>query len=161
MAILDILQHPDERLHVRAEPVTRFDARLRRLADDMTETLYASQGIGLAATQVGVCERVVVVDISREARRGAQVFVNPEIVTREGETVYEEGCLSVPGIRDKVTRSACLTLRAQDVEGRPVEIEAEGLLAICLQHELDHLDGILFIQRLPEPQCATDVPGAR
>ncbi len=149
MALLNILHYPDERLHKVAKPVAEVDDRIRTLIDDMVETMYASSGIGLAATQVNVHERLVVIDISEE-RDGAMAFINPEIIEKSGETVYEEGCLSVPGIYDKVTRAERVTVRALDRDGKPFELKADGLLAICLQHELDHLLGKVFVEYLSE-----------
>ncbi|OWY40827.1 peptide deformylase [Xenophilus sp. AP218F] len=149
MALLNILQYPDERLHTVAKPVTAFDAALRQQVDDMFETMYEAKGIGLAATQVDYHYRLVVMDISEE-RDERRVFINPEIVEKDGETVYEEGCLSVPGIYDKVTRAERVKVRAQDVDGKAFELEADGLLAICIQHELDHLNGVVFVERLSQ-----------
>lgn len=147
MALLTILQYPDERLHKVARPVAQVDERIRQLVDDMAETMYASHGVGLAATQVDVHERVVVIDVS-EDKSELMVLINPEIVERHGETVYEEGCLSVPGIYDKVTRAERVKVRALDRDGQPYEFDADGLLAICVQHELDHLLGKVFVEYL-------------
>jgi len=147
MAILEILQYPDDRLNTPAQRVEKIDAATRRLIDDMTETMYAAPGVGLAATQVDVHKRVIVIDIS-DARDQLQVFVNPELVSAEGEAECEEGCLSVPGYYDKVTRAAKVTVRARNARGEPFELEAEGLLAVCIQHEMDHLDGKVFVERL-------------
>ncbi len=147
MAILTILHYPDKRLHTIASPVEKFDAELRRLVADMAETMYAAPGIGLAATQVNVHKRVLVLDVSEEHNR-LQAFVNPRIVAREGSAEREEGCLSVPGIYDRVVRSERVTVEAQDVEGKPFRVEADGLLAVCLQHEIDHLDGKVFVEYL-------------
>ncbi|HNQ04362.1 MAG TPA: peptide deformylase [Thiobacillaceae bacterium] len=147
MALLKILRYPDPRLHTVAKPVARVDEAIRRLAADMAETMYAAPGIGLAATQVDQHIRMILVDIS-EAKDHLRVFVNPEILVREGETEFEEGCLSVPGIYDKVTRAQRIRVRALDLEGKSFELDADGLLAICIQHELDHLDGKVFVEYL-------------
>ena len=147
MAILNILHYPDERLHTVAAPVAEVNAEIRRLAADMAETMYAAPGIGLAATQVNVHQQLVVIDISEE-RNSLQVFINPEIVASEGKKEHEEGCLSVPGIYEKVTRAEKVTVRALDKEGKPFTLEAEGLLAICIQHEIDHLKGKVFVEYL-------------
>jgi len=147
MALLDILQYPDERLRHVAAPVDPVDDRLRALADDMLETMYAAAGIGLAATQVGVGERIAVIDVSAEHDE-PRVFVNPEILAREGEVDSEEGCLSIPGVHDRVPRAERVRVRALDREGQPFELDADGLLAVCIQHEIDHLDGRLFIDYL-------------
>jgi len=147
MALLPILRYPDPRLHTVAKPVEAVDAGIRRLVADMAETMYAAPGIGLAATQVDVHKRVLVLDISEDKSK-LQAFVNPAIVWREGECVGEEGCLSVPGIYETVKRSERIKVRALDTEGEPFEIAADGLLAICLQHEIDHLDGKVFVEYL-------------
>ncbi|WP_018076646.1 peptide deformylase [Thiobacillus denitrificans] len=147
MARLDILHYPDARLHTVAKPVQAVDARIRKLIDDMAETMYAAPGIGLAATQVNVHERVVVIDIS-ETHDELRVFINPEIVAQSGREESEEGCLSVPGIFDKVERAERVTVRALDRDGKLFEIEAEGLLAVCIQHEMDHLMGKVFVDYL-------------
>ena len=148
MAVLDILRYPDARLHTVAKPVAAVDDRIRRLVADMAETMYAAPGIGLAATQVDVHERVIVIDTS-ETKDRLQVFINPEIIARSGERkVYEEGCLSVPGIYDEVERPDRITVRALDERGEAFELEAEGLLSVCLQHEMDHLQGKVFVQYL-------------
>jgi peptide deformylase len=150
MAKLTILEYPDPRLRTRAVPVAAVDDPVRRLIDDMLETMYAAPGVGLAATQVNVHQRVLVADVSKEQDQ-PQVFVNPEIIEREGKTEAEEGCLSVPGIFDKLsTRSARIVVRALGRDGRPFEIEADGLLAVCIQHEMDHLEGKLFVDYLSE-----------
>ena len=149
MALLPILHHPDPRLRERAQPVQRFDAALQRLIDDMFETMYDAPGVGLAATQVGVPLRVAVMDCSREeGRREPLVFINPEIVESAEAGEVDEGCLSVPGVSDTLKRYARVKARALDRNGRPFEVEAEGLLAQCIQHEIDHLDGKLYIDRL-------------
>jgi peptide deformylase len=147
MAKLDILHYPDARLHTVAKPVKAVDERIRKLVDDMAETMYAAPGIGLAATQVNVHERVVVIDIS-ETHDQLRVFINPEIVAQSGTEESEEGCLSVPGIFDKVTRAERVTVRALDREGKPFELDADGLLAVCVQHEIDHLKGKVFVDYL-------------
>lgn len=148
MAILTVLRYPDKRLHKVAQPVLQFDDRLKKLVADMAETMYEAPGIGLAATQVDQHIQVVVMDIS-DTRNELRVFINPEIVWHsEQKVVYDEGCLSVPGIYDKVERSAQIKVRAVDVDGQPFELSADGLLAVCVQHELDHLKGIVFIEYL-------------
>lgn len=144
---LDILQYPDPRLRVRAAPVTTVDANVRELIDNMAETMYQAPGIGLAAIQVGVAKRVVVIDISQE-RNDLKAFVNPEIVAHEGDAVMDEGCLSVPGVYEPVARAQKVRVRALDRDGNPFELEAEGLLAVCIQHEIDHLDGKVFVDYL-------------
>lgn len=147
MPTLDILHFPDPRLRQKAEPVTRIDAGIRRLVDDMLETMYAAPGIGLAAIQVNVARRVVVIDIS-EDRSDPLVLINPEILASEGEEETDEGCLSVPGYYETVRRADRVRVRALDREGQPFEIDATGLLAVCIQHEIDHLDGKLFVDYL-------------
>lgn len=147
MALLPILRYPDPRLHKRAAPVEKVDDAIRKLVDDMAETMYEAPGIGLAATQVDVHRRVVVIDVS-EDKSGLMVFINPEILARSGEQVCEEGCLSVPGIYEKVTRAERVRVRALGRDGQPFELEAEGLLAVCVQHELDHLEGKVFVEYL-------------
>lgn len=147
MALLQILEFPDPRLRTRAEPVTLFDAELSRLVDDMFETMYAAPGIGLAASQVNVHRRLLVMDVSKESNE-PMVFANPEIITRDAVGVMEEGCLSVPGIFDEVERAQRITVRAQDRHGITFERELEGIAAVCLQHEMDHLDGKLFVDYL-------------
>jgi peptide deformylase len=142
-----ILQYPDPRLRRRAAPVAEVTDATRALIDDMAETMYNAPGIGLAAVQVGVLERVVVIDLSEE-RNQLQVFVNPEIVEADGEQIMEEGCLSVPGIFEPVVRAGRVRVRALDRDGRPFELQATGLLATCIQHEIDHLDGKVFVDHL-------------
>jgi peptide deformylase len=149
MAILQILEFPDPRLRTKAKPVVEFDETLRRLIDDMFETMYAAPGIGLAASQVDAHQRLIVMDIS-EDRKQPLTFINPEIVQREGDEETEEGCLSVPGIFEKVRRAEKITVRAADRNGVAFELNAEGLLAVCIQHEMDHLDGKLFVDYLSE-----------
>ena len=147
MALLPILHYPDERLHTKAAPVARVDDRIRTLIADMAETMYEAPGIGLAATQVNVHERVIVIDVS-EDRTELRAFINPEILERSGEHIGEEGCLSVPGVYDKVKRADHVRVRALDEKGEPFELEADGLLAVCIQHEIDHLDGKVFVEYL-------------
>lgn len=147
MAIRQILHYPDPRLRRRAEPVAHVDARIRTVVDDMVETMYQAPGIGLAAPQIDVLKRIIVIDTS-ETKDDLHVFINPEIVSRDGEQTLEEGCLSVPGIYDNVTRAQRITVRALDREGQSFELEASGLLATCVQHEIDHLNGKLFIDHL-------------
>lgn len=149
MAILNILHYPDERLHTVAQPVTQVDDRIRRLIDDMAETMYAAPGIGLAATQVNVHEQVLVLDIS-EDKRGLMAFINPRIVASSGAQDYEEGCLSVPGIYETVRRAEKVTVEALDRNGQPFTLEADGLLAVCVQHEMDHLKGKVFVEYLSQ-----------
>lgn len=147
MALLNILKYPDERLHTVAKPVADIDERIQTLVADMFETMYASHGIGLAATQVDVHERVVVMDLT-EDHSEPRVFINPVITHKDGETTYEEGCLSVPGIYDTVTRAERVTVEACNEKGEKFTLEADGLLAICIQHELDHLMGKVFVEYL-------------
>jgi peptide deformylase len=147
MAILPILQYPDERLHTVAAPVRRVDDEIRSLVKNMAETMYAAPGIGLAATQVNVHRRVIVIDIS-DARDQLCVLINPEIIAAAGEAECEEGCLSVPGVFEKVTRAERVSVRALDATGNTRTIEAEGLLAVCIQHEMDHLEGKVFVEYL-------------
>ena len=147
MALLPILHYPDPRLHKVAKPVARVDERIVKLIKDMAETMYAAPGIGLAATQVDVHERVIVIDIS-EARDELQAFVNPEITESSGEAVTEEGCLSVPGVFDSVKRAERVQVRALNAQGEAFTLEAEGLLAVCIQHEIDHLEGKVFVEYL-------------
>jgi peptide deformylase len=148
MAQLPILRYPDPRLHTVARPVAAVDARVQRLVDDMIETMYAAEGVGLAATQVDVHERVIVMDTS-EQHDHPVVLINPEIVQRSEEMVVaEEGCLSVPQIYDKVERHAKVTVRALNREGEPFEMEAQDLAAVCVQHEMDHLVGKVFVEYL-------------
>ena len=148
MALLNILRYPDPRLHTVARPVAEVDERIRRLVDDILETMYASDGIGLAATQVDVHERVIVIDVS-SSHDEPLVLINPEIVWRSDELVVaEEGCLSVPAIYDSVERHARVEVRALGRDGERVEFEAEELLAVCVQHEMDHLVGKVFVEYL-------------
>jgi len=147
MAQLSILEFPDPRLRTRAAPVRDFDASLDRLIEDMLETMYGAPGIGLAATQVNVHRALLVVDIS-QAKTEPQVFINPQILSRDGVTQTEEGCLSVPQIYELVERAERVRVRAQDRHGLHFERDLEGLLAVCVQHEMDHLDGRLFVDYL-------------
>jgi peptide deformylase len=149
MALLPILRYPDPRLHKKAASVERVDETIRKLIADMAETMYEAPGIGLAATQVDVHKRVVVIDVS-EDKSNLMAFINPEILGRSGEQACEEGCLSVPGIYEKVTRSERVKVRALDPQGEPFTLEAEGLLAVCIQHEIDHLDGKVFVEHLSQ-----------
>lgn len=145
MALLKILQYPDERLHTVADQVPEVTNEVRALVHDMAETMYAAPGIGLAATQVDVHRRVIVIDIS-ETHDQLLVLINPEIISRSGESDYEEGCLSVPGVYGKVPRSEQITVEALDENGVAFTLEAEGLLAVCIQHEMDHLLGKVFVE---------------
>jgi peptide deformylase len=147
MAVLNILEYPDPRLRKIAAPVAQVTPEIQKLVSDLADTMYAAPGVGLAATQVDVHKRVIVIDVS-EARDHLQVFINPEIITAEGEAECEEGCLSVPGYYDKVTRAAKVKARAQNERGAAFEIEAEGLLAVCIQHEIEHLIGKVFVDHL-------------
>lgn len=147
MAKLEILHFPDPRLRTLAQPVAEVDAGIARLVDDMFETMYAAPGIGLAATQVNVHKRLLVVDVS-ENKDQPLVFINPELLERQGVEEMEEGCLSVPGIYDKVQRAERIRVRALDRDGKPFEMDVDGLLAVCIQHEIDHLDGKLFVDYL-------------
>lgn len=144
MALLTILEFPDARLRTRAAPVTEVNDQLRQLIDDMLETMYNANGVGLAATQVNVHQRLLVVDIS-ENHDDPKVFINPEIISREGVEITEEGCLSVPGFFEDVERAEFIQVRALDRNGKPFELDADGLLAVCVQHEIDHLEGKLFV----------------
>jgi peptide deformylase len=147
MARLTVLEFPDPRLRTRAAPVTSFDAELGQLIDDMFETMYAAPGIGLAATQVNVHQRIIVIDIS-EQKDQPLVLINPEIMTRDGVEITEEGCLSVPQVFEQIERAAHVRVRACDRNGAEFEREFDGLLAVCVQHEMDHLDGKLFVDYL-------------
>ncbi|MDX3906022.1 MAG: peptide deformylase [Pigmentiphaga sp.] len=148
MALLPILHYPDPRLHKKAKPVAVVDDRIRGIVRDMAETMYAAPGIGLAATQVDIHERIVVIDVS-EQNDDLLVLINPVITWKSEETqVYEEGCLSVPGIYDEVKRSSRIKVEATNEQGERYEFDAEGLLAVCVQHELDHLDGKVFVEYL-------------
>jgi peptide deformylase len=149
MTRLTILEYPDPRLRTIAQPVETVDDELRTLVDDMLETMYASKGIGLAATQVNVHRRLLVADVS-EGQDQPLVFINPEVVAREEVDIHQEGCLSVPGIYEDVERAQRVRVKALGRDGQPFEMDAEGLLAICVQHEIDHLDGKLFVDYLSE-----------
>jgi peptide deformylase len=176
MARLPILEYPDPRLRIRAEPVTKFDIELKTFVADLFETMYSAPGIGLAATQVDVHKRVLVCDVGVESKQ-PYCLINPEIVSAEGTTNAEEGCLSVPEYYDFVDRAAVIEVRAYDPDGKPFELKAEGMLAVCIQHEMDHLEGKLFVDYLselkrerlkkkaskkakhsPEPRSKTSVP---
>ena len=147
MALLKIVHYPDPRLHKVAQPIANVDEAIRTLIADMAETMYAAPGIGLAATQVDRHLRLILVDTS-ETKDDLKVFINPEILAAEGKSEHEEGCLSVPGIYDTVTRPERIRVRALDSQGQPFELEADGLLAVCIQHEIDHLDGKVFVEYL-------------
>ena len=147
MAQLEILHYPDDRLRTQAKPVANIDDQIRQLVDDMFETMYAAPGIGLAATQVNVHQRVIVIDTSEEKNQPL-CLINPEIIESDGEEDSEEGCLSVPEIYDKVTRSEFVTVKALDRDGDEYTLKAAGLLAVCIQHEMDHLQGKLFVDYL-------------
>ena len=147
MAKLTILEFPDPRLRTKAAPVTDFDAALKKLAADMLETMYEAPGIGLAATQVNVHRQILVLDVS-EDKNQPMIIVNPKIAAREGSQTYQEGCLSVPGIFADVTRADAITVNALDRDGKPFELQVDGLLAVCIQHEMDHLEGKLFVDYL-------------
>jgi peptide deformylase len=147
MTVRTILHYPDPRLRRKANPVPEVTDEIRRLVDDMAETMYQAPGIGLAAIQVNEVWRIVVIDFS-ESRAQLQVFINPEILSRDGEQEREEGCLSVPGVYEPVIRANRIRMRAIDRDGKPIELEAEGLLATCIQHEIDHLDGKVFVDYL-------------
>jgi peptide deformylase len=147
MALLTVLEYPDKRLRNKALPVVEFDAEICTIVDDMYETMYAENAVGLAATQVNIHQRILVMDITDD-RKSPFCLINPEILHREGTQFEFEGCISFPDVFDKVERSAKLRVRAEDQHGRSYELDAEGLLAICIQHEMDHLDGILFIDHL-------------
>jgi len=149
MALLEILEYPDPRLRVKAAPVEAVDDDIRRLIDDMLETMYAAPGVGLAATQVDVHKRLIVLDIS-ETKDQPLCLINPEIVAAEGSDSNEEGCLSVPDVTESVDRAQHIVVRALNRDGEPVELDAEGLLSVCIQHEMDHLQGKLFVDYLSE-----------
>lgn len=149
MAKLSILEFPDPRLRKTASPISNIDDDLRTLIDDMFETMYAAPGIGLAATQVNVHKRLLIADVSADQTE-PHAFINPEIIEKDGEIVTEEGCLSVPGYYEEVQRAEHIRVRFENRDGEQVEMEAEGLLAVCVQHEADHLDGKLFVDYLSE-----------
>ncbi len=147
MPLLKILEFPDVRLKGMAKPIIRVDKQIQQLADDMAETMYNAPGIGLAAPQVAAAQRLIVVDVS-ENRNDLLMLINPEIVASTGEEEMKEGCLSVPGVLETVRRAERVTIRATTVQGKPIELEADGLLAVCLQHEIDHLNGTLLVDHL-------------
>ena len=147
MALLPILRYPDPRLHTKAKPVAVVDDRIRQLAADMAETMYEAPGIGLAATQVYVHEQLIVIDVSEDKSK-LLTLINPEILAREGECEGEEGCLSVPGVYETVKRSQKVRVRALGLDGQPFELDAEDLLAVCVQHEMDPLQGKVFVEYL-------------
>ena len=149
MAILKVLQYPDPRLRIKAIEVTEFGPSLQATVLDLYDTMYARTGVGLAATQVGIPYRLFVMDVS-STRDQVACYINPVMISQEGEQYEEEGCLSILGIREKVRRAAKVLLHAVDVEGKPFQLAAEGLMAVCIQHEIDHLDGRVFIDRLSE-----------
>lgn len=149
MALLDILHFPDPRLRIKAKPVAAVTPATRTLIADMLATMYAAPGIGLAATQVGVDQRVIVVDVSDDSDE-PMAFINPEILSQEGSEVMQEGCLSVPGVYEDVERAERIRVRALDRDGKAVEFDADGLLAVCIQHEIDHLNGKLFVDYLSD-----------
>ena len=147
MAVLTILQYPDPRLHKVAAPVAVVDDGVRKLIRDMAQTMYAAPGVGLAATQVDIHKQIIVIDISATHDQ-LKVFINPKILERRGTSELEEGCLSVPGIYDKVERADWIRVRALNADGEPFDLEADGLLAVCIQHEMDHLEGKVFVEYL-------------
>lgn len=147
MALLNILSYPDPRLHTVAKPIETVTAEIRRLIDDMRDTMYDAPGIGLAATQVDRHVQLIVIDTSK-AQNELQVFINPKIIAKSGEQDYEEGCLSVPGVYETVTRADTITVEALDAQGKSFQLEASGLLAVCIQHEMDHLLGKVFVEYL-------------
>jgi len=149
MAILEILQYPDPRLHLPAARVEKIDATARKLVSDLVETMYGSDGVGLAATQVNVHQQVIVIDVSPD-KSDLRVFINPEIIRREGLALNQEGCLSVPGVYDNVERAESVTVTALDENGSRFTLNASGLLATCIQHEMDHLQGKVFVEHLSE-----------
>lgn len=149
MALLPILQYPDPKLHTVAKPVTAFDQALHQLIADMAETMYEAPGIGLAATQVDRHIQLIVIDLSKD-KDDLLVLINPKIISQSGEQDYEEGCLSVPGIYETVTRAEMITVSAQDKDGKSFQMNADGLLSICIQHEMDHLKGKVFVEYLSQ-----------
>lgn len=149
MALLEILHYPDPRLKQKAAPVAEITPEIRQLVEDMAETMYAAPGIGLAANQVGALVRIFVIDIADEGEPSdLKVFINPEIVSSSGTQTFNEGCLSFPGASEEIKRAAELVIRAQDVDGKPFELAADGLLAVAIQHEYDHIDGVLMIDKV-------------
>ena len=147
MALLPILQYPDERLHRVAQPVTRVDDKIQQIIKDMAETMYAAPGIGLAATQVDIALRIIVID-SSPSHDQLLTLINPQLISQSGVSEFEEGCLSVPGIYEKVPRADRIRVRALNAQGQPFERDADGLLAVCIQHEMDHLEGRVFVEYL-------------
>jgi peptide deformylase len=147
LSILAVLEFPDKRLRTKAKEVTVFDGKIKTLVDDMLETMYDYDGVGLAAVQVGVYQRVIVVDVSQD-KSGALCLINPEIIEKEGSKEGDEGCLSVPDFFEKVVRAETIKVKALDKKGKPFEMEAEGFLSVCIQHEVDHLEGKLFVDYL-------------
>lgn len=147
MAILPILQYPDERLHRVAQPVKRVDGEIKQIIKDMAETMYAAPGIGLAATQVDIALRIIVID-SSPSHDQLLTLINPQLISQSGVSEFEEGCLSVPGIYEKVPRADRIRVRALNAQGQPFERDADGLLAVCIQHEMDHLEGRVFVEYL-------------
>lgn len=149
MAVRTILHYPDPRLREKARPVTEITPQIRKLVEDMAETMYAAPGVGLAATQIGEPHRIFVIDTANEDEPSQlRVFINPEIVGRDGDVTWEEGCLSFPGVVEEIDRAAAVRVKAQDKDGKWFELEADGLLAVAVQHELDHLDGVLMIDHM-------------
>lgn len=149
MALLEILKYPDPRLREVARPVVAVDESIRKIVSDMAETMYAAPGVGLAATQVGIPLRIFVIDVAPEGQASElRAFINPEIIERVGKQLWKEGCLSFPGVAEDVKRAERITARALGVDGKPFEVEADGLLAIAIQHETDHLDGVLMIDQV-------------
>ncbi len=149
MSLLNILQFPDERLRTVAQPVEEVNDQIRQIVDDMFETMYHASGIGLAATQVNIHQRIIVIDTSEEKKQPL-CLINPEIIERDGVQTYDEGCLSVPGFYETVERAKKIKVRALNQQGEPYEFEADELLAVCIQHEMDHLQGKLFVDYLSE-----------
>ena len=147
MSLLNILHYPDPKLRIKATPITQVDDPIKKLVDDMWETMYDAPGVGLAAPQVSVSKRLIVIDIS-EDKSDPLCFINPELIEKHDISVMEEGCLSVPGIYENIERASNITVKALDREGKPFTMDAEGLLSICIQHEIDHLDGKLFVDYL-------------
>ncbi|MCP4603417.1 MAG: peptide deformylase [Proteobacteria bacterium] len=147
--MLDIVVYPDQRLRTKAEPVDRVDDEIRKLVDEMAETMYAAPGVGLAANQVGVLKRMAVLDVDySDGDPNLIVIINPEIISRQGEVMWEEGCLSFPEVHEEISRAECISVQALNRDGEQFRIEADGLLAIALQHEIDHLDGVLLVDHL-------------
>jgi len=147
MALLTVVHYPDPRLKTKAKPIEKMDDSIRQLVNDMYETMYHEKGVGLAANQVGILQRVFVMDVSAQSNQRI-CAINPEIISADGEYTEYEGCLSYPGAYDKVDRAATVRFKALDIEGNPYEMDADGLMAQCVQHEIDHLNGLLFVDRL-------------